>query len=532
MNFRGSARYIPRYDDHPPPVEDGEDVVGDLDFDIVFAHGHDQQQQQQHRRHRNQPHGLRPAPAADPALRGLDPQEMMQFGIRIPDRHGANANRRNVIDDVEDEEEEQLIFDFDLEDDDKNYHYPYNVNRYHDHDYYHLPGVLPPARGELPAGDNNLGENPARRRREHIRDLAAQVARQQRYVDNFRQQLLFGPHAPAEGGIEGWRRGLGRAEDALRVLRETLRVEQEQVGDEHEQDQNGGAVGDVGGGNNDDGGDEGDQPERHGDRRRRQQRGIDPAHRREMEQDLAELREIELQLRWSGAAPEELRHVAEEMQQLQDTLDGRYETWGRGRSLSPSSSPTGSSASSSSSTTISSQDRRPKRKPIPPPGCYHPHPPLSAEDPRLPPPHVAHTTPTALHDAEGPRYLALVTLDNPHPTARAAERDTLARARQAFARYEAPWCTVVERAMGGGALVPLSSGPKGTVFVVQEGRVDVVGAMLKAREEPSAVRSWRLLGVGVGGAEGWTFCLHKREKRKKGGKEEGGKGGEGTEGKD
>ena len=38
MNFRGSGRYIPRYDTTPPPESESEEDVGDLNFDDVFAH--------------------------------------------------------------------------------------------------------------------------------------------------------------------------------------------------------------------------------------------------------------------------------------------------------------------------------------------------------------------------------------------------------------------------------------------------------------------------------------------------------------
>lgn len=135
---------------------------------------------------------------------------------------------------------------------------------------------------------------------------------------------------------------------------------------------------------------------------------------------------------------------------------------------------------------------------------------------------MARTEPVELHDAEGPRHLALVTLDNPDPAARRAEEQAVAQARRAFARYEAGWFTVVQRALACRALTVLSVGPRGAICAVQEGRPDVLGAILKAREEPFGVKSWTFLGVGVGGAEGFVFCLHKPEEEEKGKKEGGG----------
>ncbi|OJD38927.1 uncharacterized protein BKCO1_3000113 [Diplodia corticola] len=435
MNCRGSARYIPRYDNHQPPVQAEDDAVGDLDFDIVFPHSHNQQQQQQQQQqHRgDQPHVLPPAPVTNPApLGGLDPQELRQFGIRVPGEDDHDADDDDDDDDTTDDDE-QLIFDFDLEDDSQIDHYHYRRSR--SRRRRQLLPALPPPREEWLGEEADPEEDIAWHGPQRVADLTGQVARQQRYVDNVRAQLRFGPHAPADGGVEGWRRELRRAEDALRGLRETLRVA---TGVERGGRNEGGAavlrrgVGDVVGnaeGDGDDkangysGDDEGRRragteagQEGHGRRRRG---GLDPRRRREIELELAELRDMEAQLQWGGAAPEELRHVAAEMDILQSILDGRYAAaWGRDgdedtrRSPSPSSpspSSPSSSPASGSTTTITSfsspdhhhRGRRRHRRhhkrnhhrtpPARPPPDYH-HP--------LPPPHIPHTSsPTPLHDA-------------------------------------------------------------------------------------------------------------------------------------
>ncbi|KAF9631774.1 hypothetical protein BFW01_g2636 [Lasiodiplodia theobromae] len=547
MNFRGSGRYIPRYDTTPPPESESEEDVGDLNFDDVFAHGHDQQRQQQQHHHQNNQHGQRllqqqhgnqprapPTPAADPGHHGIAPQETRAFGYRAPGGYQANANTNH-------EEEEQLIFDLDLEDD-ANDDYVYN-------DHHRRRHAAPPV-------EDGPGEN-LRRRQECIEELSAEVVRQQRYVNHLREKLQFGPFPEADGGREGVRGALGMAQEALRTLREALmdaELEGEQRGDRLERGDRHRLVGgrlveEAGGENNGHGSGDAVERRRGRGRARRRQQGPDPAARRQTEQNLAQLRETEMQMRWAGATPEDLRHVVEEIKYLQDVLDGRYLTWGRGKSLSPSSTTASASSTSSSPATSASPITSPPPSPFsaaspnhhrrrhrrrhrhhPKPkhdrttGCYHPFPALSQQDPRLPPLGVARTEPIELHDAEGPRYLALVTLDNPDPAARRAEEQAVAQGRRAFARYEAGWFTVVQRALACRALTVLSVGPRGAICVVQEGRLDVLGAILKAHEEPFGVKSWTFLGVGVGGAEGFVFCLHKPEEEE-GEKKEGGSGG-------
>ncbi|GME46124.1 uncharacterized protein LTHEOB_5532 [Neofusicoccum parvum] len=546
---RQRHQYVPRFDGSGGGYDD--DDVGDLDFNILFTPGHD------HHNHRHQ-HRRRPFTDDDwdptgpntevgrrwraniqeafqregrehgewaelptwyvqmhtklwqdrrrergeevPDLRDPDPFGNGQRGNQTPGiNERGRARQHDDHDDAASDDSDGMIFDFDLDDGNDGHVVPAIVQRDPpiEHDY--------------------------------IANLTAQVTRQQRYVTNIRDQLDL----PAGGN--GGRRGVGvalrQAEGALRTLQEALEEAQNQHDAdpleprEQAADGDAGDLQDRGGGpprpnaqeqgdaDSADDEDEGADGLRGRQRRRSRSRhrrppGLDPAARRQTERSLERLREALQQMRWMGAAPREQHEVAAEIAYLQDVLAGRFARWGRG-ARQHSGTNSASSASPSSPSPSSDGRRRRRHRARRELGCYAPPSPLSAEDPRLPPRGAAREQPVELWDAEGPRFLMLLLLDNPAAAAAARRRELERVARERFARYrEAQFFTVVERAMEGGALQGLSSGPRGVIWVVEAGREDVVGALLRAREEPFGIRSWEVLGAGVGAAEGVIFVLH------------------------
>lgn len=390
------------------------------------------------------------------------------------------------------DDDDPLIFEFDLDDADA-------AERERERDaFQQRRRADAPVRQENDDDDEPGGQ--------HARDLAARVARQQRYVDNVRDQL--GLQAGGYGGEAEREALLRQAVEALETLREAL--EQVQVNDRRAGD------GDGGGGvphveglpigprNHEDI----DDDEVDGVRGREEQapRGLDPAARREVQAELARLMEMQAQLRWMDADAGDLEEMEAEIRYLRDVLAGRYAALVRSPSPSSSSSEGGSGGSR--------RGRKRRQRGTELIGCYHGPNPLSDEDPRLPPPGVARTEPVELYDAEGPRYLALVTLDNPAPGARREEERVIEKAKDMFKRYEAQFFTVMERAIDSRALSELSTGPRGAIWVIEAGREDVLGAMLRAREDPFRIMSWEVLGVGRGGSEGMVFCLHKADDRR------------------
>lgn len=393
-----------------------------------------------------------------------------------------------------DDDDDPLIFDFDLDDADA-------AERERERDaFQQRRRADSPVRQENDEDDGDPGG-------QHARDLAARVARQQRYVDNVRDQL--GLQAGGYGGETEREALLRQAEEALETLRKAL--EQVQVNDRRAGGRDGGGgvphveglpIGprnheDI---DDDDGVD--------GGRGRGEQapRGLDLTARREVQAELARLMEMQAQLRWMDADAGDLEEMEAEIRYLRDVLAGRYAALVRSPSPSSSSSEGGSGGSR--------RGRKRRQRGTELIGCYHGPNPLSDEDPRLPPPGVARTEPVELYDAEGPRYLALVTLDNPAPEARREEERVIEKAKDMFKRYEAQFFTVMERAIDSRALSELSTGPRGAIWVIEAGREDVLGAMLRAREDPFRIMSWKVLGVGRGGSEGMVFCLHKADDRR------------------
>ncbi|EKG15909.1 hypothetical protein MPH_06875 [Macrophomina phaseolina MS6] len=214
-----------------------------------------------------------------------------------------------------------------------------------------------------------------------------------------------------------------------------------------------------------------------------------------------------------GADPRELEEVDGEIRYLRDILAGRFAGPAPAAAASSSSSSPSSGGSGRSRRAV----RRRQRKNREELGCYHGPTPLSDEDPRLPPTNVGRVEPVELYDKEGPRFLAFVTLDNPAPEARREEERVTKKANDMYKRYEAEFFTVIERALDSRALSVVSSGPRGVIWAIEAGREDVLGAMLRAREEPFGIMSWRMLGVGKGSSDRMVFCLHKSDDDEGGG---------------
>ncbi len=142
------------------------------------------------------------------------------------------------------------------------------------------------------------------------------------------------------------------------------------------------------------------------------------------------------------------------------------------------------------------------------------HAPLSDEDPRLPPRGVAQHETIDLHDNAGFAVHRLhVTLDNPDAEAQQladAARATAAEKRAGNAHI-APEA-LVQAALESEALEPFSEGPRGTIFVIRNGREDLLAALQEVDEfvgRGEEGGGWDLLGVGAGGSEGRLYMLRR-----------------------